>query len=59
MKIKQIRIYDDVLPGQWWEADQNTVSYLQENKRKRKQARKAKENRKSYTNKAALKNLHF
>lgn len=32
MKIKQGRKYDDVLPGQWWEVDQNKVSYLQEKK---------------------------
>lgn len=41
MKIKQRRKYDDMLPGQWWEVDQNRVSYLQE-KKKNKAGKKSK-----------------
>lgn len=45
MKIKQRRKYDDVLPGQWWEVDQNKVSYLQE-KKQNKASKKSKREQK-------------
>lgn len=45
MKIKQRRKYNDVLPGQWWEVDQNKVSYLQE-KKENKASKKSKREQK-------------
>lgn len=46
MKIKQRRKYEDVLPGQWWELDQNKASYLQEKKKENKASKKIKREQK-------------